>query len=73
MKITPYSLWLYEICQGIDHEPIRTRTITQSIGCGKNFLGPEKLKTAQQVMHWLEELSSEVVERLEEDLEEVCG
>ena len=67
------SLWLYEISRGIDHEPVRLRIITQSIGCGKNFNGPEKLKTAQQVMHWLVELSTEIVERLQEDFIEVTS
>ena len=59
--------------RGIDYEPVRPRTIVQSIGCGKNFNGFEKLKTSQQVMHWLTELSTEVVERLEEDMREVGG
>ncbi len=66
-------MWLYETCRGIDHEPVRLRTITQSIGCGKNFTGPEKLKTSQQVMYWLTELATEIVERLHEDNIEVMN
>ncbi len=41
--------WLYGVCRGQSHEPLRPRTLPQSIGCGKNFLGPEKLSTCRQV------------------------
>ena len=37
------------ICRGMDNEPIRSRLLSQSIGCGKNFNGPEKLSSVQQV------------------------
>ena len=43
------SSWLYMICRGVDNEPIRSRLLSQSIGCGKNFNGPEKLSSVQQV------------------------
>ncbi|XP_003382583.1 PREDICTED: DNA polymerase eta-like [Amphimedon queenslandica] len=62
--------WLYELCRGICHEKISNRIITKSIGCGKNFPGPSKLKTAKAVKYWLEQLSRELVERLEEDMTE---
>lgn len=44
-----YSSWLYDLCRGDDHEPVRPRKLAQSIGCGKNFRGREKLDTVQKV------------------------
>ena len=44
-----FSSWLYDLCRGIDHEPVRPRKLAQSIGCGKNFRGKEKLDTVQKV------------------------
>lgn len=49
LQSIPRSAWLYDLCHGIDKEPVKTRTLPQSIGCGKNFPGPAKLKTAQKV------------------------
>ena len=71
LSINACRSWLHEICQGIDHEPVRIRTIPKSISCGKNFPGREKLNTAQKVLHWLNELGSEIIERLEIDRKEV--
>lgn len=45
----PISLWLYQLCRGVDHEVVKSRQLAQSVGCGKNFLGPEKLHSADQV------------------------
>ena len=33
----------------MDHEKVKSRHLPQSVGCGKNFLGPEKLNSAEQV------------------------
>eukprot|EP00731_Ephydatia_muelleri_P024747 Em0016g1018a len=62
--------WLYMICRGVDNEPIRSRLLSQSIGCGKNFNGPEKLSSVQQVLYWLEQLTEEIFERLKVDQDE---
>ena len=56
--LDPPSGWLYDLCRGIDKEPVKTRTLPQSIGCGKNFVGPAKLKTAQKVGASVETVSA---------------
>ena len=33
----------------MDGEPVRSRHLPQSLGCGKNFYGPAKLTTTKQV------------------------
>ena len=71
LSINACRSWLHETSQGIDHEPVRIRTIPKSISCGKHFPGREKLNTAQKVVHWLTELGSEIIERLEIDRKEV--
>lgn len=62
--------WLYLVCRGVDHEPIKSRLLSQSIGCGKNFIGLEKLTSVQQVLYWLEQLTEEIFERLKVDQDE---
>ena len=42
-------MWLYEMCRGVDHEPVSSRQLAKSIGCGKNFLGKERLDTKEKV------------------------
>ncbi|KAI8486930.1 hypothetical protein Bbelb_354380 [Branchiostoma belcheri] len=61
--------WLYNLCRGIDYEPVKDRQVAQSIGCGKNFPGRECLDTKEKVLHWLSQLSSELAERLQKDKE----
>ncbi|XP_021363303.1 DNA polymerase eta-like, partial [Mizuhopecten yessoensis] len=61
--------WLYEVCRGIEREPVSARQLAKSIGCSKNFRGKEALDTREKVGFWLSELSGEVVERLEKDRE----
>ncbi|XP_070578564.1 DNA polymerase eta-like [Ptychodera flava] len=61
--------WLYEIGRGIEHEPVRPRQLTKSVGCGKNFPGKTSLATKQQVKHWLLQLSLEIEERLVTELD----
>lgn len=58
---------VYWLCRGIDHEPVRVRQLTQSVGCGKNFRGAQKLKTKADVHKWLGNFADEIVERLEKD------
>lgn len=43
--------WLYDICRGKCDEQVQNRTIAKSIGCGKNFVGPNKLKTVEEVSY----------------------
>jgi nucleotidyltransferase/DNA polymerase involved in DNA repair len=59
--------WLYNVCRGVDDEPLRIRYLPKSISCGKNFPGPDKLKSPHQVQTWLHNFAEEVVERMEVD------
>lgn len=45
------------------------RLIPESIGCCKNFPGLNALKTVPVIKQWLNELASEISERLSKDLE----
>lgn len=65
-----YSSWLYNIARGIDTELVETRLISKSIGCCKKFPGRTALKTLKDVTHWLSELTEEISERLDQDLQE---
>lgn len=62
--------WLYNIARGIDLEPVTIRLVSKSIGCAKTFPGRNALIKPESLRHWLGELSAELVERLEKDLEE---
>lgn len=44
-----YRSWLYELCRGIDFEPVKARQLPKSIGCSKNFPGKTALATQKQV------------------------
>lgn len=46
------------------------RLISKSIGCCKRFPGRTALVTSTDVEHWMNELASEISERLNKDLEE---
>ena len=59
--------WLHDAARGIDREPVKERDLPKSIGCGKNFRGPEILDTRQKVHHWVGQLVEELVERLKKD------
>eukprot|EP00118_Oscarella_pearsei_P010775 m.68196 g.68196 ORF g.68196 m.68196 type:complete len:582 (+) comp35498_c0_seq4:2-1747(+) len=59
--------WLYNICRGLDSEPVRPRLLPKSIGCSKNFPGSAKLASHEQVKYWLLVFAEEISERLEED------
>ncbi|VDD79849.1 unnamed protein product [Mesocestoides corti] len=56
--------WLYGLCRGQDHQAVSTRTLVQSIGCSKNFLGKSSLMTDEDIRHWLTLLAGELVERV---------
>ncbi|XP_056326537.1 DNA polymerase eta [Danio aesculapii] len=59
--------WLYDLCRGIEFEPVKPRQLPKSIGCSKNFSGKTCLRTKQQVQHWLHQLALELEERLNKD------
>ncbi|XP_062375845.1 DNA polymerase eta [Sardina pilchardus] len=61
--------WLYDLCRGIEFEPVKPRQLPKSIGCSKNFPGKTSLATKDQVQHWLEQLALELEERLIKDRE----
>ncbi|XP_042670754.1 DNA polymerase eta isoform X2 [Centrocercus urophasianus] len=59
--------WLYDLCRGIDDEPVKNRHLPQSIGCSKNFPGKTALATQKEVQHWLLQLALELESRLIKD------
>ncbi|KAK7148046.1 hypothetical protein R3I93_012375 [Phoxinus phoxinus] len=59
--------WLFDLCRGIECEPVKQRHLPKSIGCSKNFPGITSLDTKQQVQHWLHQLALELEERLSKD------
>ncbi|TRY60043.1 hypothetical protein DNTS_010086 [Danionella cerebrum] len=59
--------WLFDLCRGIEFEPVKPRQLPQSIGCSKNFPGKTCLASTQQVQHWLHQLALELEERLRKD------
>ncbi|CAH1179530.1 unnamed protein product [Phaedon cochleariae] len=62
--------WLYNIARGIDLEPVKTRVVSNSIGCCKRFPGKNCLVSPGSVERWINEIATEVSERLERDMEE---
>ncbi|XP_006749024.1 DNA polymerase eta isoform X1 [Leptonychotes weddellii] len=59
--------WLYAMCRGIEHDPVKPRKLPKTIGCGKNFPGKTALATCEQVQWWLLQLAHELEERLTKD------
>lgn len=55
------------MAQGIDLEAVTPRFASKSIGCCKKFPGRNSIKGIATLTHWLNELSKEIVERLEKD------
>ncbi|KAK1131495.1 hypothetical protein K0M31_017778 [Melipona bicolor] len=64
------GLWLYNIARGIDNESVNIRLVSKSIGACKKFPGKQAIVSLDVLKHWANELSAEVCERLEQDLEE---
>ncbi|KAK0173565.1 hypothetical protein PV328_006741 [Microctonus aethiopoides] len=62
--------WLYNIARGIDNEPVQARLVGKSIGSTKNFPGKQAITKLETLKYWVGELTTELVERLEQDLEE---
>lgn len=65
------SAWLHQLSLGYDDETVTPRQLPKSIGCNKMFNGPEALKTKDKVKFWISQLATEVVERVQRDLEMV--
>ncbi|NWI97150.1 POLH polymerase, partial [Pitta sordida] len=61
------GFWLYDLCRGIEEEPVKNRYLPQSIGCSKNFPGKTALATQKAVQHWLLQLALELECRLNKD------
>ncbi|KAL2791897.1 DNA polymerase eta isoform 2 [Daubentonia madagascariensis] len=59
--------WLYAMCRGIEHDPVKPRQLPKTIGCSKNFPGKTALSTREQVQWWLLQLAQELEERLKKD------
>ncbi|NWW79055.1 POLH polymerase, partial [Climacteris rufus] len=59
--------WLYDLCRGIEEEPVKNRYLPQSIGCSKNFPGKTALATQKAVQHWLLQMALELESRLTKD------
>nr|XP_030726471.1 DNA polymerase eta isoform X2 [Globicephala melas] len=59
--------WLYAMCRGIEHDPVRPRQIPKTIACSKNFPGKTALAAREQVQWWLLQLAQELEERLIKD------
>lgn len=55
------------MAQGIDLEAVTPRFASKSIGCCKKFPGRNSIKGIATLTHWLKELATEIVERLEKD------
>ncbi|XP_065161729.1 DNA polymerase eta isoform X1 [Atheta coriaria] len=62
--------WLFNIARGINLDPVTVRLVSKSIGCCKRFPGRGALRTEKNVRHWTSELSIEIAERIEKDIEE---
>ncbi|XP_047737006.1 DNA polymerase eta isoform X2 [Hyalella azteca] len=61
--------WLHDLGQGRDNEAVVARQLPKSVGCSKNFLGRESLRTRARVAEWTRALAEELGERLVEDQE----
>ncbi|KAH9315699.1 hypothetical protein KI387_024326, partial [Taxus chinensis] len=62
--------WLWNIARGISGDEVKGRLLPKSQGCGKTFPGPQALRTIASVKHWLNELSAELNDRIQADLEQ---
>ncbi|CAG5100987.1 Similar to DNApol-eta: DNApol-eta (Drosophila melanogaster) [Cotesia congregata] len=61
---------LYNIARGIDHEPVTPRLICKSIGASKNFSVKQAITDLDSLKQWVDSLTDDVCNRLEQDYEE---
>ena len=59
--------WLQAMSRGVDTDPVRERDLPKSIGCSKNFLGPNMLGTRAGIEEWMKKLAEEMCDRLAKD------
>lgn len=52
-----FRMYLYDVCRGVETEEVSDRQLPKSVGCSKNFRGPEMLITKDQV--WIRSASNE--------------
>jgi DNA polymerase eta len=52
--------WLMGISEGKDNESVQPRDQPKSIGCSKNFLGKDALKTREEVKMWMAHFATEL-------------
>jgi hypothetical protein len=71
LSVGTHSTWLYDICRGREYEPVRSRQLCKSCGCGKNFPGKSKLISKEKVRYWILQLASELSDRLKIEEEKV--
>lgn len=64
------AMWLHNIARGVEEEPVRVRALPKSHSCSKTFTGRNMIITIQQAQKWLDELASELFERMEADRDE---
>ncbi|KAI3883766.1 hypothetical protein MKX03_010434 [Papaver bracteatum] len=62
--------WLWNIARGINGDEVEGRLLPKSHGCGKTFPGRQALKSYAAVESWLNDLSEELSERIQSDLEQ---
>jgi hypothetical protein len=63
-------MWLHSIARGVEEEPVRVRALPKSHSCSKTFTGRNMITTIQQAQKWLDELASELFERIDADRDE---
>ncbi|GAA0156678.1 DNA metabolism protein [Lithospermum erythrorhizon] len=67
---TNTGTWLWNTARGINGEEVQGRVLTKSHGSGKTFPGSRALRKMDAVEKWLKELSAELSDRLQADLEQ---
>ncbi|KHN83132.1 DNA polymerase eta [Toxocara canis] len=66
-RFSAQAKWIYEICRGLDDEPVRARDKQTSIAVSKNFPGSSALTSTSEIQVWLQGLVKELVKRLVDD------
>jgi DNA polymerase eta len=57
--------------RGREYEPVRSRQLSKSCGCDKNFTEKSKLIFKEKVRYWMLQLASELSDRLKIEEEKV--
>jgi len=59
------ATWMSQACRGICTETVKSRIAAKSISCGKTFRGPTRLRSIDNVKEYIDKLSIELAERLQ--------